>query len=326
MSPRASIEWLRKVVDDGQHNAVTDLALWRGQVYLAYRRAENHFNEPPGEIRVVRSADLERWAPCGRVHTGLDDRDPRLVEDGARMALFFGSAQLEPRGARTRWIESHVCWTEDGERWTAPQRVGEPGWWLWHPSRFHDGWWCAAYGSGVDEDPPEQRLELLHSADGERWNAHGKLLPHGVGNEATLVRESNRSMLVVVRGSGEETILLSADPPYERWRTSRLAHWLHGPAAVRVGDTLVLAGRDRSGDPGEKRYVTRLWTLHGEQSEHLLDLPSGGDTSYCGLVALDRRRLLVSWYSQHEFLELPGFEIAVKPAAVYLALLRLEDA
>jgi hypothetical protein len=248
-----------------------------------------------------------------------------LVEDGERLGLYFGSARLEPRSARKRWIESHVCWTEDGARWTQPRRVGEPGWWLWHPSRFDDGWWCAAYGSGLGEEPPEQRVELLHSMDGERWTPRGKLLGDGIGNEAALVRCADRRMLAVVRGQGEETILLAADPPYETWRESRLGHWLHAPAAVWVGGTLVLAGRDRADRSGEKRYVTRLWTLRGERSEHLLDLPSGGDTSYCGLVALDRRRVLVSWYSQHEFLARPGFAIAEKPAAVYLASLRLED-
>ena len=59
------------------------------------------------------------------------------------------------------------------------------------------------------------------------------------------------------------------------------------------------------------------------KSVELCSLPSGGDNSYCGLVADGPGALLVSYYSQHEFEGVPGFVLNDKPAALYLARVRV---
>lgn len=312
-----------KVFDDGDHAAVTSLARFRGRWYLAFRHAHRHQPWPPGDVVVLASRDLARWEPCARVSTGLDDRDPKLVPDGERLWLFFG-AHREERDAEDRRVPgvprltwSFASWTEDGRAFAPPVRISEASWWLWSPARFDDGFWCAAYGRDEATAGPGHELVLFRSADGLAWERGDALLPAGAANEACLLRRPDGSTWCIARGAGDETHVLAAHAPGGPWARRTLPHWAHAPAALDVDGRVLLAGRDRV-DGG---YVTRLWELGPEGSRHLLDLESGGDTSYCGLARDDDGSVLVSYYSQHEFLHRPGFRVGERPAAVYLARL-----
>jgi hypothetical protein len=314
------------VYHDGWHNAVTDLARFGAHTYLAFRRAQRHANYPYGDVFVVRSRDLERWDVCARITSGFDDRDPKLLADGERLWLYFGSSRLEhetdgaPREKSPCRTDTYVSSTLDGSAWEVPRRVCADDW-LWRPARFAEGYFGAAYGLDRAPSPPVREVWLYRSDDGLAWQRVVRLVGEGRGNETALARTPDGRMLAVVRGAADETLVLDAAAPFTSWRERRLAHRAHAPALAWVGGRLVLAGRDRaeSGDA-----VTRLWALDlGDpdvaQSEWLLDLPSGGDTSYCGLVVEDEGTLLVSYYSQHEFAGEPGFVAGNKPAAVYLA-------
>ena len=52
---------LQRVVADGYHNAFTDLTYWQGHYYLGYRHAQTHAVDPPGDVIILRSADLTDW-------------------------------------------------------------------------------------------------------------------------------------------------------------------------------------------------------------------------------------------------------------------------
>ena len=70
-----------------------------------------------------------------------------------------------------------------------------------------------------------------------------------------------------------------------------------GPQLIELpGGEIVVAGRDYVG-----KAKTKLWRLDPETAtlSDLLALPSGGDTSYPGLVYRDGL-LWVSYYSSHE--------------------------
>ena len=322
---------LEKVVDDGQHNSMTDLACWspasaagNPDYWLAYRTGERHESYPPGDVVLLRSSDASNWKPAARLSSGMDDRDPKLVADGERLLCFFGShdERCTPDGERvpgtTRLTYTHVSSTTDGLDWDAPVRVFGPSWWLWAPKRFEDGFWSTAYGM----DPGDHAISVIlaHSPDGYHWRRHATLLENREGNEGALFRHADGRMLAVVRGSGDETFLFEASAPYTEWTRRQLPHWLHAPALAEVNGQLIAAGRDRDGAGG---YVTRLWSLDGAESTELLDLPSGGDTSYCGLACAPDGSLAVSYYSQHEFLAREDFRICEKPSAVYIARVEL---
>ena len=70
-----------------------------------------------------------------------------------------------------------------------------------------------------------------------------------------------------------------------------------GPLLTRWGDHYVVGGRKSTADRGPRPV---LYFLVDNQLRQFAELPSGGDNSYPGFVALSPTRALVSWYSSHE--------------------------
>jgi hypothetical protein len=60
--------------------------------------------------------------------------------------------------------------------------------------------------------------------------------------------------------------------------------------------------------------TTMLYWLADDALQEIAELPSGGDNSYPGFVALSDSRALVSYYSSHE-----GSGSSLAPSAIYLA-------
>jgi hypothetical protein len=99
----------------------------------------------------------------------------------------------------------------------------------------------------------------------------------------------------------------SSKPPYETWTWYETTHRLGGPNFIRLPGGELWAG-SRS-YPG-KTVLSRM-TL--ASYEPVLTLPSGGDTSYPGLVWHDGL-LWMSYYSSHE-----------GKASIYLAKIEFKD-
>lgn len=325
------LEWVRKIFDDGMHNAFTDLKFWKGYYYVSFRRAEQHGIWPHGDVVIIRSADLENWEVCGMLTTGLDDRDPKMAVDGDRLWVFFGSWHMEvDRDCKLvedgkRWIESHASFTTNGTSWEVAKSLYKPGWWLWRPERFEDAFYCAAYGEYLGTGAGDFDVDLLKSADGYHWEKVTTMIGDQEGDETGLFRYPDGRMLAVVRSKGDQTHLMESQPPYTDWSRWTVRHWIHAPVIAEVDGRIVTVGRfkvttDEAGQPLDPvRYVTRLWELKDHTTHFLLELPSGGDTSYCGFVVPDEKTLLISYYSQHEFVDTPDFRHGHKPAAIYMA-------
>lgn len=328
----AGLDWVRKIYEDGMHCAFTDLVKWHGHYYCSFRHAERHAVLPYGDIWVIRSADLENWAVCGTLTTGLDDRDPAMAPDGDRLWVYFGSRYRETDGTGQaveggkRWLQSHASYTTDGMSWHVPIPIWKRNYWLWHPYRFEDGFYCAAYG----EDPATRDgvLDFLKSDDGSQWTHVARMMADNEADETGLYRYPDGHILAAIRSGSNSTgtHFMEAEPPYDKWTRWSVAHEMHAPILAQVGDALVGAGRSYaetpSGDSGKRgRPVAAVYLIKPEENatEHVMDLPSGGDTSYCGMIVQDERTLLISYYSQHEHLGQPGFVTAQKPAAIYLA-------
>jgi len=57
---------LRKVHDDRNHNAFTDLCVFRGDYYLSFRTSTRHVH-PDGRVLVLRGAGgRARWIPVAQ--------------------------------------------------------------------------------------------------------------------------------------------------------------------------------------------------------------------------------------------------------------------
>ena len=86
-------------------------------------------------------------------------------------------------------------------------------------------------------------------------------------------------------------------PDYREWTWRELNHRIGGPCLLRLpGGELIASARLHDGEV--RTSLCERDTRPGRLTE-LLALPSGGDTSYPGMVTTDGE-LFVSYYSSHE--------------------------
>jgi hypothetical protein len=301
-----------KVWDRAPHNAFTDLIRWRGRWYLTFREADAHVGGD-GKLRVLTSADGAAWESAALVaEEGIDLRDPKLsVTPDDRLMIVAGGSVY--RGKELLGRQPRVTFSHDGRAWTPPRRVLAEGEWLWRVT-WHEG---RAYGVSynaaarltpaareaakssrpVSAEPADWKLKLVVSEDGITYETVAHLGVPGHPNETTLRFRPDGTMLALVRREGGDTFgwIGTSKPPYRDWTWHQTKHRLGGPNFVGLPDGRLWAV-SRSYPGGAKTVLARMT---GDSYEPVLTLPSGGDTSYAGLVWHDRL-LWVSYYSSHE--------------------------
>jgi hypothetical protein len=305
--PRADILEVRRIWDGAPHNAFTDLIRWRGAWWCCFREAEDHVGGD-GRLRVLESRDAREWASAALLaEEGIDLRDPKLsiTPDGRLMMVAGGSVYAGTRQLKGR--QPRVAFSADGRRWTPTRRVLAEGDWLWRVT-WHRG---RAYGVSYTTDgtPDGGGVTLYCSRDGLEWEALTPLEVPGRPNETTLRFLEGGEMMAVVRREGgtRNAWIGTSRAPYRHWQWREASHRVGGPNFIALPDgRLWLAGRAYPG--GAKTVLARLTR---DDYDPLLTLPSGGDTSYPGLV-WHRGLLWMSYYSSHE-----------GKASIYLARIRL---
>jgi hypothetical protein len=302
-----------KIWDKAPHSAFTDLARWHDKWYCVFREADAHVGGD-GKLRVLESADGKDWRPVGLVaEDGIDLRDPHLsvTPDDRLMIVAGGSVYGGSKTLRGR--QPRVTFSKDARTWTPPRRVLAEGDWLWRVT-WHDG---KAYGVSynaaaraskeakaaaksprpVGTDPADWKLKLVVSDDGVRYDTITHLGVPGHPNETTLRFLKDGTMMALVRREGGDTFgwLGTSRAPYKDWTWHATKHRFGGPNFIELpGGRLWAVSRTY---PGGAR--TALARLTRDSYEPVLTLPSGGDTSYAGMVWHDGL-LWVSYYSSHE--------------------------
>jgi hypothetical protein len=300
------LDWMTTVLNDGRHNAFTDLIRWKDMYYVCFRHGESHMSMD-GEIRVMRSADMKTWEPCGTLNTFGDDRDPHFAAKEDTLYVYFGvwdlkhmdGPALPDRGS----VRSYFAATTDGQNWSKVQGVYEPGWWLWRV-RYHDGAFYSAAYTASRPKPEFRETRLLRSEDGLNWTLVSVAFRDFMAGEADMLFPEDGSVRLFTRtneGAGT-SYWLQSDPSRTQWTTRDSGVLVHAPAFAAWKDRLFVSGRARV----EKVTSTKIWEVKGDELVELITLPSGGDTSYPGLMADpaslegDVPALFVTWYSQHE--------------------------
>ncbi|HEU5117079.1 MAG TPA: hypothetical protein VFT74_10475, partial [Isosphaeraceae bacterium] len=182
-----------------------------------------------------------------------------------------------------------------------PKPVLSEGEWLWRVT-WHNG---KAYGisysstGGIKaaEDEKGWSLKLVVSDDGQDFQVVTPLDVSGHPNEATIRFLPSGEMIALVRReSGNQFGWIGrSQPPYTTWTWHETKHRLGGPNFIRLPDgSLWAAGRGHQG--GAKTVLARMTT---DRYDPVLTLPSGGDTSYPGLVWHDGL-LWMTYYASHE--------------------------
>jgi hypothetical protein len=311
------IESVRTIHSDGRHHAFTDITQWRGKYYVVFRSANSHatpwdegweeMDLAPGHITLAESTDLVHWTTKVVLNTQFDDRDAKLLATDSRLYIYATS--VTGPATTTFPQEPFMVFTEDGHNWTEPVCAYRYNYGLWAPKTHQGVYYTAA---DIDVTRPGGRkmmqVELLRSEDGQLWQPVSTITRDSKRTETALVFLEDDSLLAVCR----QSVLAIAQPPYHEWKPVGLDPGalyqvmpigIPGPAADRIGDTVVVCCRGRKQefpDDGPGQYRTSLLTF--DQTDMSLNwhtnLPTewGGDLSYAGILPLDDARFLLSYY------------------------------
>lgn len=325
--PGIQIDNIHRVVDDGLHNAFTDLVCFKGRYYLTHRSCpEGHMIFPTSKIHVLVSDDgISGWQEVFNFSVAERDvRDPHFLVFGDRLFVYSGTWLCPPEG-EARDMNDHLGYgacSSDGVTWEGPKMLeGTYGHYIWRAAAHGDrAYLCGRRRRGFAPGENENRRELIQAAmlvsdDGFVWQTAG-LFADGYGDETAFLFEADGSVLALVRGADPVPARISRlQPPYECFEQTELDRNVGGPLLARWGDRLLVAGRKSI---EADRPVTTLYWLADDRLHEVTELPSGGDNSYPGFVDLGGGRGLLSFYSSHE-----GSGSGVAPCHIYLAELRL---
>ncbi|MGH9939101.1 MAG: exo-alpha-sialidase [Blastocatellia bacterium] len=312
---------VKKIWDRAPHNAFTDLIRFKNRWYCVFREGEGHA-KGEGKLRLLVSKDGEVWESAALVEEkGRDLRDAKfaITPDG-RLMLNGGSADPADRSPKGSFY-SVVSFSKEGRAWDPLQKINfknpaENRCWLWRPV-WHKG---VAYGVAYQADsesPPNHRkfyAFVCRSRDGINYERISEDVIGGT--EAALEFDQNDILTIALRGSSDQpkALLMQSSAPYTDWMKKELTadvggDQIGGPAILRLpagkpvdklDGELIGAGR-RFSDKPSKEQRTGLFLIDAGQATltNLLIFPSGGDTSYPGLV-WHNNRLWMSYYSSHE--------------------------
>lgn len=306
----ARIVSLEMIWDKSPHNAFTDLVRFKERWFCAFREGEGHVSHD-GKIRILVSTDAKTWESAALLEApgDLPDlRDPKitLAPDG-RLMLTTAAADRRMDPSRH---QSYAWYSNDGMNWAAAIPIGDPDFWLWRVSWQDRTAWSVGYATKGAEI-----IRLYKSTDGklfEGWVPN--LLAQESPNETSLHFAEDGTGLCLLRRDGApgHGLLGTSKPPYKEWTWKDLGIKIGGPCMSRLPDgRFVAAARLYDG----KVRTALLW-LDVEKGalKEFLALPSGGDTSYPGLV-WHQEHLWVSYYASHE-----------GKAKIYLAKIQLPPA
>lgn len=307
--PRVRVASVRRIFDNGEHNAFTDMVCFRGRFFLTFRSCpDGHGVHPTSSIIVMSSEDGQDWRVVHRFRVPKRDvRDPHFLVFKGRLFVYTGAwycGETSPKRYEMNRHLGYTVWTDDGRTWHGPTMLeGTYGHYIWRAATYRS----KAYLCGrrkrqfvettthAERDPVVESA-LLESEDGLIWRKAG-LFQEQYGDETAFLFEEDGSVLAVARsGDGREAQICRAKPPYQQWQRNDLDRYIGGPLLARWGKQYLVGGRKiLTGRP-----VTSLYWLVGDRLHEFAELPSGGDNSYPGFVELSPTRALVSYYSSHE--------------------------
>lgn len=281
---------VRRIWDQAPHNAFTSLVRFHDQFFCAFREGQSHVSGD-GALRVIASSDGRQWTSMVRITDPKADlRDASLcVTPDGRLMLSGAAAQHESNPAH---FQTMAWFSANGRQWSEGQAIGDPDVWLWSVT-WHKG---TAYGIGYST-AGRHFIRLYHSKDGKRFEP----LVEDLGicdypNESSLVFTADDTCYCLLRKESPG-LVGKAVPPYSQWQWKPLGVRIGGPEMIQLPDGRFV-GAVRLYDGGSRTALCEIDVEKGPLTE-LLTLPSGGDTSYPGMV-WHKGLLWVSYYASHE--------------------------
>lgn len=286
----------KRIWNKSPHNAFTDLIRHKGLWYCVFREGKAHVS-PDGALRVLTSKDGNEWESRALITSPKYDlRDAKITVTPNGQLMLNGAGMIAD--APVRYFSK--CWLskDDGHTWSDAYPIGDDGFWLWRV-QWHDK---TAYtmGYNTDRDRGKRILRFYKSKTGTEYET---LIPQvssppGCGEDKILFRKDGTALCLLRHEFGDKMGQLGvAKPPYDKWTWRSTNKRIGGPEMITLPDGRIIAGT-RLYDGGARTSLSWVDPEKATLTE-VLRLPSGGDTSYPGMVWHDGL-LWVSYYSAHE--------------------------
>jgi hypothetical protein len=310
---------VERIYDRAPHSAFTDLVEFNGKLYCTFREGTGHVpgkEGTNGTIRVIASADGQNWQSVALLsEERVDLRDPKLsVTPDGRLMLLIGGSYYE--GEKLGVRRTRISFSDKlGRRFSAPRpveidpKIKTDADWLWRVT------WQRGIGYGVlyQSAGEEYQAHLVSTRDGIRYQLVATFEIPGRPNETTVRFMPDGEMLAWVRRErgSQNGFLGSSRAPYTNWTWKEQNVRLGGPNFLVLPNGKLI-GVTRGYLADRKANTMVAWLTKDGAVNPIVTLPSGGDTSYAGMVVRGDQ-LLVSYYASHE-----------GKTAIYLATLNLK--
>jgi hypothetical protein len=282
---------VRKIWDQAPHNAFTGLARFQDRWFCAFREGKGHVC-PKGSLRVITSEDGETWESAALLTSDNSDlRDAQLTVTPDGLLMLSGAEAMHDR---SEYTHQSLSWlSKDGRTWSDRHDIGDRNFWLWRVTWNKD----TAYGIGYGVGKEKGTLRLYTSKDGKRFETlMAPMLEAAYPNESSIVFDGDTAYCLLRQDPANGQLGI-AKPPYTAWEWKDVGTRIGGPAMLRLPDGRLVAGV-RLYDGAVRTSLGWVDPASGKFTE-CLRLPSGGDTSYPGLV-YHNGQLWMSYYSSHE--------------------------
>lgn len=320
-----------EVVNDGSHNAFTDLIDWKNNFYLVYRSAPSHLDFH-SKLVILRSPNARSWEKLTELTLdGEDIRDPKLAVIENRLFLYA----LKNVNRFALPYSTVYSSSENGKTWQPWQMVEPQGWLFWRP-KTNDGltWYVPAYSSQHDQ------TALFQSQDGKKWEKVSVIDANQPQSEVEITFADNNRLTAIIRlesrpfsqeSSSSSTLISSAGWPFKTWSGAHsLVTRLDGPAMFTDQNNVFAAGRSepdggilfgaRGGLFNKKR--TSIFAVTAAGLREMTDLPSQGDTSYPGIVIRGDEGY-ISYYTNDTHYDFPWLIGQFLPTSIRIAKINL---
>jgi hypothetical protein len=301
---------IRRIWDRGNHNAFTDIAFFKGKLYVVFREGDGHIpnkdNTGNGIIRILSSVSGEFWESAAVIQLeGIDLRDPKIsVTPKNRLMIVMGGSKYE--NGELKSIASYVSVSDpNATKFSAPEAVvfdesiKSDFDWLWRVTWYDKVGYGVVYQSYVDGEKGKNKAYLVKTTKGTEYEVVTELKVDGTPNEATIRFLSGGEMLILIRREGDDKMgmLGSSKAPYTDWSWEKLDFRLGGPNFEIIPINKILIGTRVYSEDGN--YTALLLGKKNEPYKEVMRLPSGGDNSYMGMFTISGY-VWVSYYSSHE--------------------------
>ncbi len=285
----------RRIWDQAPHNAFTDLVRFQDRWFCVFREGKDHVS-PDGALRVIVSDDGIDWESAALITSPDSDlRDAKITVTPQGELMLCGAEALHDRSQMSH--RSLAWFSSDGKQWSEKHVIGDPDFWLWRVT-WHRG---VAYGIGYDCGKGRS-VRLYKSHDGRTFEPLvERLFDHGYPNETSIVFQGDTAYCLLRRdpyqGVSGTGLLGISQAPFTQWEWKDLGVQIGGPHMIQLPDGRLLAAV-RLYDQQVRTSLCWIDPVAGKLTEFLA-LPSGGDSSYPGLV-IHEQEVWISYYSSHE--------------------------